>query len=57
MTKARKSTKTPLGDTRPYEAYDPDKPEEHVMRCWYESTAKEYCKITGMKWRKREVAA
>lgn len=51
-----KKPKQPPTDTRPYEAYHPDNPEVHVMRCWYESTAKAYAKLTGTKWRKRELA-
>ena len=44
------------GDTRPYEAYDPENPDKYLVRCWYLETVKEYCKQTGSSWRKREVA-
>lgn len=51
-----KKPKTPPSDTRPYECFDAES-DKVLVRCWYESTAKDYCKITGAKWRKRELAA
>lgn len=51
----KKKPPKPKTDDRPYEAFDPADPDNHVVRCWYESTVKEYCKITGLKWRKREL--
>lgn len=50
---AKKSA--PKTDDRPYEAYDPEDPDKFVVRCWFESTVKEYCKLTGLKWRKRQI--
>jgi hypothetical protein len=45
-------------DTRPWEVYDPNNEESKVVRCWYESTAKDYVAKVGthLKVRKREVA-
>lgn len=52
---AKKSKTPPPSDTRPYECFDAE--GKVLVRCWYESTAKDYCKITGAKWRKRDLAA
>ena len=51
---AKKTAKTKTDD-RPFEAYDPQDPDNFVVRCWFESTVKEYCKLTGLSWRKRAV--
>lgn len=52
----KKTPDTPKVDARPYEAYDPENPDKYLTRCWYLETVKEYCRLTGAKWRKREVA-